>query len=176
MIALLLTIFLVFAQCSVLAFGGGIAVLPEMQRLVVDVHHWMTAQEFTAAFALAQAAPGPNMMVVTLIGWQVAGWPGAIIASVGMFAPSAVITGATLKLWERFRDRPWRRIVQVGLVPITAGLVTSSAILITRVADTSVLLAAITAASLAASLATRWHPLVILACGALAGLAGVWVG
>ena len=64
---------LVYAQLSLLAFGGANAVIPEMQRQVVDVHHWMTAREFAGLYALAQAAPGPNMMVVSLVGWRVAG-------------------------------------------------------------------------------------------------------
>lgn len=176
MIGLLAAILLVFMQCSVLAFGGGIAVLPEMHRLVVDVHHWLSSDAFTNAFALAQAAPGPNMMVVTLIGWQVAGWPGAVVASIGMFGPSAVITGSVLHLWQRFRDHPLRQIIQAGLVPITAGLITSSAIIITEVADRTILLGLITAGAFAAAAATKTHPLAILGVGTVAGIAGVWIG
>jgi chromate transporter len=67
----------VLAQVSLMAYGGPNSVLPEMQRQVVGVHGWVTAQEFAALFALAQAAPGPNMLVVTLIGWHVAAPPGA---------------------------------------------------------------------------------------------------
>ena len=72
----LIAIATIFSQLSLLAFGGGNTILPEMQRQVVDVHHWMSAHEFTALFALAEAAPGPNMMIVSLVGWHVAGWSG----------------------------------------------------------------------------------------------------
>ncbi|HCK29691.1 MAG TPA: chromate transporter, partial [Acinetobacter ursingii] len=73
MILVLMTLALVFTQLSVLAFGGGNAILPEMQHQVVNIHHWMSAEQFSSLFAMAQAAPGPNMMIVPLIGWHVAG-------------------------------------------------------------------------------------------------------
>jgi len=99
----------IFSQLSLLAFGGGNTILPEMQRQVVDVHHWMPAREFSALFALAQAAPGPNMMIVTLIGWHVAGWAGMLVTSAAKFGPSSLVTAAVLHAWDRFKDRPWRR-------------------------------------------------------------------
>ncbi len=70
-----------FAQLSLLAFGGGNSILPEMQRQVVQVHQWMTARDFAALYALAQAAPGPNMLVSALIGQRVAGIPGALVGN-----------------------------------------------------------------------------------------------
>ena len=81
MTPVLVSIALIFGELSLLAFGGGNSILPEMQRRVVEVHHWMSAEEFSALFALAQAAPGPNLMVVPLVGWTVAGWPGLAVAS-----------------------------------------------------------------------------------------------
>ena len=83
--SVLVALALVFGQLSLLAIGGINTVLPEMQRQVVDIHHWMSARDFSAMYALAQAAPGPNMMVVTLIGWRVAGWPGVIVTTVAKF-------------------------------------------------------------------------------------------
>ena len=76
----------IFTQLSVLAFGGGNTILPEMQRQVVDVHGWMTAADFSALFALGQAAPGPNLMVVTLVGWHVAGWSGMLVTTLAVRA------------------------------------------------------------------------------------------
>jgi chromate transporter len=119
----------IFSQLSLLAFGGGNTILPEMQRQVVDIHHWMTAQDFSAMFALAQAAPGPNMMVVTLVGWHVAGWPGVVVSTLAKFGPSSLLTGAVLHLWRRFKDKPWRATIQA---PMTVGLVAASAALITE--------------------------------------------
>jgi chromate transporter len=162
----------IFSQLSLLAFGGGNSILPEMQRQVVDVHQWMSKADFSALFALAQAAPGPNMMVVTLIGWHVAGWPGVIVTSIAKFGPSSLVTIAAMHAWERFKDRPWRRYIQTGLVPMTAGLVASSAALIAEASDTTWMLGAITAAIAVLSYRTKIHPLWLLAAGSLVGLTG----
>ncbi len=169
----LVSLALIFLQLSMLAFGGGNTILPEMQRQIVGVHHWMTPQQFSAAFALAQAAPGPNMMIVPLLGWHIAGWAGAAVTSLACFGPSFVVTAVVYHLWVRFKDRPWRRIVQAGLVPVTAGLVASSAIVITEGSATSLVLLGIVAASAVVTASTRVHPLAVLAAGGLIGwLAG----
>jgi chromate transporter len=173
MIANLVALAAIFSQLSLLAFGGGNTILPEMQRQVVQVHGWMTKADFSALFALAQAAPGPNMMVVTLIGWHVAGWPGVLVASVAKFGPSSVVTIAAMHAWERFKDRPWRGYLQRGLVPITAGLVAASAVLIAEASDGRWILVAITVATAALSYQTKLHPLWLLAAGALIGLTGL---
>ncbi|QOZ31414.1 chromate transporter [Bradyrhizobium sp. CCBAU 53421] len=173
MTATLVTLALIFAELSLLAFGGGNTILPEMQRQVVDVNHWMTAQEFGALFALAQAAPGPNMMVVPLVGWHVAGFSGVLVTSLAKFGPSSLVTGFALRLWERFKDRPWRRTVQAGLVPVTAGLVTASAIVITHASVSGWGTILIAAGVAIATTTTRIHPLLALAAGAVLGLTGI---
>ncbi|MGY3530334.1 MULTISPECIES: chromate transporter [Bradyrhizobium] len=173
MTATLVTLALIFAELSLLAFGGGNTILPEMQRQVVDVNHWMTAQEFTALFALAQAAPGPNMMVVPLVGWHVAGFSGVLVTSLAKFGPSSLVTGFALRLWERFKDRPWRRTVQAGLVPVTAGLVAASAIVITHASVSGWGTVLIAAGVAIATTTTRIHPLLALAAGAVLGLTGI---
>ncbi|WP_338662950.1 chromate transporter [Pararoseomonas sp. SCSIO 73927] len=166
----LVALAVIFTQLSLLAFGGGNTILPEMQRQVVEVHRWMSAQDFSALFALAQAAPGPNMMVVPLVGWHVAGWPGLLVSSIAKFGPSSILTGVVLGLWRRFKDRPWRKVVQAGLVPMTVGLVVASAWLITEATTTEWLLGAITAAVAGLSAATKLHPLWLLSGGAIAAL------
>jgi chromate transporter len=163
----------VFAQLSLLAFGGGNAVLPEMQRQVVEVHRWMTAQDFAALYALAQAAPGPNMLVSTLIGWRVAGVAGVLAATFGMTLPSSLLTMAVSSAWYRFRDAPWRRAVQAGLLPITAGLITAGAVLLCRTTSTGWRPALLTAVATWLFLGTRLHPLLVLAAAALLGVSGV---
>ncbi|MGY4476388.1 chromate transporter [Bradyrhizobium sp. USDA 3364] len=173
MTATLVTLALIFAELSLLAFGGGNTILPEMQRQVVDIHHWMTAQEFGALFALAQAAPGPNMMVVPLIGWHVAGFSGVLVTSLAKFGPSSLVTGFALQLWERFKDRPWRKTVQAGLVPVTAGLVAASAVVITHTSVSSWGTILIAAGVAIATTTTRVHPLLALAAGAALGLTGI---
>ena len=161
---------LVFGQMSLLAVGGVSSVLPEMQRLVVNQHRWMGSAEFAALFALAQAAPGPNMLVATLVGWRVAGLPGALAATLGMIGPSSLLTWLTAGAWHRFRDRPWRRQVQAGLVPVTVGAVMAGATLLVVSTSTDVPTSCITLFVTTAVLATQLHPVLLLAGGALAGI------
>jgi chromate transporter len=169
----LLALALVFAQLSLLAFGGTNSVLPEMQRQVVDVHHWLDAPEFASMFALAQAAPGPNMMVVSLIGWRVAGLSGALVTTIAVSLPSSVLTWLVAGTWHRFRDAPWRSAVQAGLRPVTVGLVTASAALLIRSTTVGWGTAAITLAGTVVFLATRIHPLLVLGIAAAIGASGL---
>lgn len=169
----LISLAVIFAQLSLVAFGGGNTILPEMHRQVVDVHHWMTGTEFAALYALAQAAPGPNMMVVPLIGWNVAGWPGMLVATVAVFGPSSVVTAIALGLWARFKNRSWRRAVQAGLIPISVGLVAASALVITQTVDHGLVFAAITAGCAIVAVRFQVHPLWLLAAGAAIGWSGL---
>ena len=164
-----------FSQLSLLSFGGGNTILPEMQRQVVTVQHWMSTQEFGALFALAQAAPGPNLMIVTLIGWHVAGWKGLLVTSLAKFGPSSVVTVLAMHVWNRYKDRPWRGIVQRSLAPVTAGLVAASALLIVEASDTGWMAWIITAGCALAATRTRIHPLWLLAAGSVIGLSGVGI-
>jgi chromate transporter len=167
----LLPLAIVFATLSLLAFGGGNAVLPEMQRAIVVQHHWLTAGEFTALFGLAQAAPGPNLMIVTLLGWRLAGLPGALVATLATFLPATALTILVLRLWDRNPTSPSRRLLQRALLPLTAALVLSSALIMTRTAATSPVLLSVTLVSALLSTTTRLHPLLILGAGAAVGAA-----
>jgi chromate transporter len=169
----LATLAVVFAQLSLLAFGGTNSVIPEMQRQVVDLHHWVDAQEFAALFALAQAAPGPNMMVVSLIGYRVAGVAGAVVTTLAVAGPSSVLAWGVSGAWYRFRDAHWRKAVQAGLMPVTAGLVMATAALLIHATATDWGTGAVAAASCALTLLTRLHPLLILGSAAALGALGV---
>ena len=162
-----------FGQLSVLAVGGVQSVLPEMQRQVVDVYRWMPATEFAALFALAQAAPGPNLLVSTMIGARVAGLPGAAVATLGMLVPSSILILTVSAAWHRFRDHPWRRRIQAGLVPLTAGLVLAASALLVRSTATGWGTALIIASVTVLLVRTRAHPIVLLLLGAGAGVFGV---
>ena len=169
----LTALMLIFAQLSLLAFGGGNTILTEMQRQVVQVHPWMTASEFASLFALAQAAPGPNMLIATLVGWRVAGLPGALVATLSLCAPSSLLTFGTAQLWYRFRTAPWRALVQRGLMPVTAGLIMASAVLLTESTTTGWSTAALTAVATMVFLRTKLHPLIVLGAGMLLGVLGL---
>ena len=161
-----------FAGLSLVAFGGANAVIPEIQRQSVDLHHWMDAKEFAALFAIAQAAPGPNFMISTLVGWKAAGLAGALIATIAMCAPSCLLTFWVVKLWDRFKDTPWRKAIAAGFAPVTVGLVLSSAWLLSRAADVSWRLAALTLAVGVIGYVAKLNPLWCLGGAAALGLAG----
>jgi chromate transporter len=169
----LLELATVFAQFSLLTFGGANAVIPEMQRQVVDVRHWMSAQEFAALFALAQAAPGPNMMVVSLVGWRVAGVWGALVTTAAVAAPSSLLTLLVSSVWYRFKNAAWRRALQAGLLPVTAGLIMASAALLIRSTAVDWSAAGVTVVTAALFIFTKLHPLLILGGAAAAGAVGL---
>jgi chromate transporter len=112
----------VFGTLSVLAVGGGTAVLPEMKELVVNQHHWLTSDQFGQVYSLGQLAPGPNMLMVAVIGYRVSGYVGALAALVGFFLPAGLIMFFCGRVWDRFADSPWKEAVQRGLAPLTIGL------------------------------------------------------
>src|SRR5277367_980316 len=85
------TLALTFAIMSLFAIGGANSAIPEMHRVAVDVHHWLTDKQFTDVYAIAQLSPGPNVLIVTLIGYSVAGLAGALVATLAMCVPTAVL-------------------------------------------------------------------------------------
>ena len=100
MIATLVQIAGVFGLLSLLAFGGGAAVLPDMQRAAVEVHRWVTAREFLDMFAISRTIP-PGSMIVVLIGQKAAGVAGGLVALLAMFGPSSILAFAVGRLWHR---------------------------------------------------------------------------
>ncbi|MDH2605230.1 MULTISPECIES: chromate transporter [Acinetobacter calcoaceticus/baumannii complex] len=168
--AILLTLAIIFTQLSLIAFGGGNTILPEMQRQVVDIHHWMTAQEFSALFAMAQAAPGPNMMIVPLVGWHVAGLSGLLVTSTAKFLPSSLITVFVMRGWSKFKDKKWRRVLQLALQPVTVGTVLASAWIISEAAAINTLLIIMVVIATLLSLIKKVHPLHVLIAGAVFGV------
>ncbi|MEN5172876.1 chromate transporter [Acinetobacter higginsii] len=168
---ILITLAVVFTQLSLLAFGGGNAILPEMQHQVVTVHQWMSAEQFSSLFAMAQAAPGPNMMIVPLVGWHVAGPAGLLVTSLAKFGPSSIITIYALKFWERFKANPLRARFEKALKPITVGLVLVSAWLIADASAQNLLLVIIVILTAILGMFKKIHPLWVMAAGAGLGIA-----
>jgi chromate transporter len=161
-----------FALMSLAAVGGANAAVPEMHRLAVEVMQWMSDRQFADMVAIAQVTPGPNVILVTLIGYHVAGLPGAVVTTAGMCGPTCVLAYVGGRTWERFKDKPWRAAVQAGVVPVSIGLIAASALVVARAADHNGSAIAITAATAAAMYATRLSPLWFFAAAAVLGLAG----
>ena len=170
--ATLAALFLQFAILSFFAIGGGGSAVPEMHRQTVEIAQWLTDRQFSELFALSQAAPGPNIMFVALLGHFIAGVPGAVVATVAICGPSCVFACAVSRVVERFRNARWRIAIQAGLVPVTIGLIAASALIIAQGADRDWACFAITAATFALVYWTRLTPLVAFAGAALLGLSG----
>jgi chromate transporter len=169
----LVTLAVRFMALSLVAVGGVQSILPEVHRVAVEVHGWVTDVEFTQMFVIARAAPGPNMLLVTLIGWHVAGLAGAVVATAAVCAPSCVLTYFVARVWQRFRGAPWRQAVEAGLAPITVGLVLATGWLVARGAPGGGLAYTITAVTAVLVLFTRINPVwLFVAAGAL-GLLGL---
>lgn len=122
----LVALVLVFAPLSLLAIGGGGSLLGDIQQQVVVHYGWMTAQEFQEAFAVSRVSPGPGILIVTLIGWHVAGVLGAVLSTLAIILPSSVLIYALAHVWHSGRLRRWQKALSRGLAPIAAGLIIAS--------------------------------------------------
>lgn len=160
---------LYFSLLSLLSVGGISAVMPEMQRYIVEVKAWASPEEFLQLFAIAQAAPGPNVLIVSLIGWKLFGMAGAVVALLAMCLPAAGLTWWVSGLWERFKDAPLRRAIQRGLAPLTVGLVFAGGYVLATPNGLdwrNLLIAGMSAAGI---VATKLNPFVLLAAGGVLG-------
>ena len=165
-----------FASLSLVAIGGANAVIPGMHRQVVEGHGWMNDQTFVNLFAVAQAAPGPNVLIVSLIGWHVAGLAGLAVATFAMIGPSSLLAFAAGRLVARFSGSSTIRIMQSGLVPIMVGLILASGVVTGRAADRSLLQLAITAGTALFVLLSGRSPLWALAAAAALSVLGATLG
>jgi chromate transporter len=159
-----------FGIISVVAIGGGNAVLPEMHRMVVDVHGWMTSETFANLYALAQAAPGPNILVASVMGWRIGGWGGMAMATVGMLLPAAVLAWIMAGLVQRLRGAPWLKPAQGGLVPIAVGLLLAAGLVMAEASSQFGLLPlVVVAVSSVFVWRTSYSPLWVLVGGGVLG-------
>ena len=161
----LIALIVLFVPLSLLSFGGGASILAPMHDATVLAHGWLSPREFIDYFAISRASPGPGAMMVTLVGWKVAGWSGAIVATLAMFVPSSLLCYRVAKLWNRLRGTPLHTALELGLQPIGTGLALAGAILILRTSDAGALGWLVAAVSTALVIWRNVYPLVVLALG-----------
>jgi chromate transporter len=159
----------VFSLLSILAVGGGTAVLPEMKAITVEQYHWLTDVQFGQIYSLGQLAPGPNMLMVTVIGYRVAGFPGAIAATLGFFVPAGLLMFFVGRMWDRFADSPWKVAVQRGLAPLTIGLMLAGTMVLARTVVRGPVTIAIAALVTVILLRRRVNPALLILAGGVAG-------
>ena len=114
----LIDLLLHFASLSLLAIGGALGLAPEMRRYLVDEQQLMSGTAFTEAIVIAQAAPGPNILFVTLLGWQAGGTWGALATTVGLLLPSSLLTWWGARFKRQREDAPWVAAVRTGFSPV----------------------------------------------------------
>ncbi len=161
-----------FALLSLFAVGGANAAIPEMHRVAVVVMHWMNDRQFADMYAIAQMSPGPNVVIVALIGYHVAGLAGAGVAITAMCGPTCVLAFFVARTWDRFKEARWRIAIQAGMVPLSIGLIGASAFVLARTADHTVYVGLITAATAGVAYFTRFNPLWMFAAAGVLGLSG----
>jgi chromate transporter len=162
-----------FGLMSLFAVGGANAAIPEMHRIAVDVRHWLTDKQFADVFAIAQLSPGPNVLIVTLIGYAVAGFYGALASTAAMCLPTALLAYGVSRLLRGARNARWPGIIQAALVPLSIGLMAASALVVAQAADRTWAAVLLTLVASIVAFATRLNPLWILLAGGCLGLAGV---
>jgi chromate transporter len=166
----------VFVPFSLVAIGGGASIFAPIQRESVDVQHWMTGREFIELFAIARVSPGPGSMLATVIGWKVAGWGGALVATAALFIPSSLLCLGVANVWNRYRGRDWHKALETGLAPIGAGLMFAGVVAILKLAHAGPFAWGL--AVLVAMILTwrpKTHPFAVLLIGAVAFNIQLWL-
>jgi chromate transporter len=165
---ILLRLVLLFAGLSMLAFGGGAGVIPDMQRATVDRYHWLTSREFLDMFAISRAAPGPGSLIVVLIGLKAAGLAGAAVSFAAMFAPSCLAVHIVARYWQKAARSAWRAVVERALAPVAVGLTFASGLALMRGTEHGWLPWGVTIVSTALFSFTETNPILLLGLGAAA--------
>jgi len=168
----LIQVFLLFSSLSIMSIGGGNTVLPEMHRKAVDSYGWLTDKQFADVFTISQSAPGPSILIVTLIGYKAAGVVGAIVATIAMMLPAGALVYFVTRVWQKAEKSPVRKAIEKGFAPLTVGLVLASAWVMGQAADHDYRAWILTAACTGIFVTTKLNPLIIVS---LAGIIG-WMG
>jgi chromate transporter len=170
-----------FGMLSLLSIGGGNAVLPEMHMQAVHGHHWMTDSQFADIFSISQTAPGPSILIVTMVGYgaglTVGGVPGAIIggviATVAMIVPAASLMYIVTLFWQKAQKAKWRVAVEKGFAPLTVGLIMATSLVMSRAADHDWRAYLLTAICTAIFVFTKTNPLIVVGAAGVIGYFGV---
>jgi len=177
----LLDLALQFLTLSLLSIGGGNAVLPEMHMQAVRGHHWLTDSQFADVFSITQAAPGPSILIVALVGYGaglgVGGVPGAIIggviATVAMVMPAATLVYVLTLFWQKAQKSRLRVAVEKGFAPLTVGLILATALVMSRAADHDWRAYLLTGLCTAIFVFTKTNPLIVVIAAGVIGYFGL---
>ena len=170
----LLALFAHYLSLSVFATGGAMALASDMHRYVVDEHAYITHTQFVNSIALAQAAPGPNILFVTVMGWQIAGLPGALATTLGLSLPALVFPVIVSRLGRLAQFERLLKALRVGLGPVAIGLMAATCFLLVRQAPGVWKGAAIIAVSTLLLATTRVPPVLLILTAGVVGAFVSW--
>ena len=174
--SILVQLALTFLGVAFFSIGGASALIPEFHRQIVAVRGWMTDADFAHMVALAQVAPGPNMLIVSLIGWRIAGAPGLLVSTAAIVGPPSLIAFGVGRALDQLKGAAWLAAAKAGLAPGVVGLMMASGLVTAQAANNSALPWLITAASALFMYLARRNPLWVIAGGAILGVAGSRLG
>ena len=160
----------VFAYLSLLTVGGGMAAFPEMKTLSVEVHKWLTFPQLIHIYSVGQMAPGPNMMMIVVIGQWAGGILGALAVLIAFFGPTALLAFVVARLWKKLGKWPWRTSIQQGLAPVSIGLLLAGCFTMAKGAIFGVETAAIAVGVLLILLQYKINPALLVLGGAVLGV------
>jgi chromate transporter len=162
-----------FGLMSLFAVGGANAAIPEIHRIAVEVRHWMTDTQFADVYAISQLSPGPNVLIVTLIGYHVAGVLGAMVATAAMCGPTTALAYFVSRFMARSSHATWPALLQAALVPLSIGLMSASGLILVETSDRNWAAFLFTAAAAVTAYATRLNPFWLLLIGGGLGFARI---
>jgi chromate transporter len=163
---------LVFVVLSLLGFGGGNAIIPQMHADVVDRYHWISSAEFTRFYALGKLAPGPTTTMAALVGYAVRGLVGALVATVAVFLPAGILVFLAGNGWDRLHGNPWRERFARAIKPVVLGLVWAGVVTLARGATTAPATIALALVATVVLLRTDWNQsLLVLGAGVVGAVA-----
>ena len=160
----------VFAYLSLLTVGGGMAAFPEMKVLTVESHQWLTFPQLIHIYSVGQMAPGPNMMMIVVIGQWASGFLGAIVTLLAFFGPTAILAFVVGRLWKRLENWPWRKSIQEGLAPVSIGLLLAGCFTMAKGSIMGLDTAAIAVGVVMILLKYKINPALLVLAGAGVGL------
>lgn len=154
---------------SLLAVGGAVAIIPEVYRIAVETREWLTPERFAELYAISQAAPGPNAMLIGLMGWALTGWIGGLLTMLAFVGPTSVIAVLAFRRWAAWLAPTRQAAIRAALLPVSVGLVASAGVLISLSLGAGALVVGVVAAAAVLHGTTSAHPLLLLLGGAVVG-------
>jgi chromate transporter len=170
-----------FGTLSLLSIGGGNSVLPQMHLQAVSGAHWLTDSQFADIFSISQAAPGPSILIVTLVGYAAGltvggvaeGILGGIVATAAMTIPAAALVYFLTRFWQKAQKSRLRHAVEKGFAPLTVGLILATSLVMSRAADHDWRAYLLTGVCTLVFIFTKTNPLIMVGAAAFIGYLGV---